>query len=502
MISNDAELVKFVLDNDIADYSMLLEYTKCELEQSVAIMIGDFISKIPNEIKQEFDKKSQRKEIVAMGFEATTLKDLKNDFKCAINENNIEISKYIGKGEETIIFPGSIDDVSDYLFKGQISNKTISKIIFEEAVRNIKIEEISSIFLKLSSLTELHLPSSLEFIDKRIFTELPHTTTIYSKNEKYVVVDDVLVYEDTAIFVNNQLNNKDIIIPYGVKKISTKLFYGSKYIDSITLPKSIELIEYQSFMFSSVFDLKFPEKLDGELIIEKEAFSKCSRIWGAYFPEGLIEIEDYCFYTCSNLKRIVFSNTVKKIGNNVFEECKVLRDIVIPGSVERIGDRAFDHCCAMTALTIEDGVKEIGNLSFSECRLVKEILLPKSIEKVGVSPFSCCAGLNTFNVHVDNPHFCSIDNFLYNKDCTILYAAHGRFKVKEVTFLDSVVELKSRAFDGFTKLTKVNIHKDINKIEEDCFMSCYNIKSYEVSEENKYFHTTISGRILCTKEKM
>ena len=73
---------------------------------------------------------------------------------------------------------------------------------------------------------------------------------------------------------------KDIVIPFGVKEISFRAFYGSD-IHSVKIPESVDFIDVQAFL------------------------------------------------CCNNLKYIVIPESVKAMEYAVFEDCKNLTDIFI-----------------------------------------------------------------------------------------------------------------------------------------------------------------------------
>ena len=78
---------------------------------------------------------------------------------------------------------------------------------------------------------------------------------------------------------------------------------------------------------------------------------------------GSVEFIDYgVFYSCTSLKTVVIEEGVQRIGENVFLECSALNSIIIPSSVTSIGYSAFYNCSNLTT-TIGDGWVKVSDSS-------------------------------------------------------------------------------------------------------------------------------------------
>ncbi|MBN2651518.1 MAG: leucine-rich repeat domain-containing protein [Spirochaetales bacterium] len=155
-------------------------------------------------------------------------------------------------------------------------------------------------------LGELLVPASVTFIGESAFSGVPsRAIKIDSKNEKYIIVDEILFSKDMSILCS--VLNKDIL--------------------SFSMPDSV-------------------------VQVGNAAFSNCKSLEEISFSENVTHIGDTAFYNCVGLKSITLPNKVTRIGNDSFRGCKSLVSFKIPKSVKSIGDRAFLNCDGLTEFLV------------------------------------------------------------------------------------------------------------------------------------------------------
>ena len=123
-------------------------------------------------------------------------------------------------------------------------------------------------------------------------------------------------------------------------------FDGCKSLINVTIPDSVERIEYS-------------------------AFGGCESLTSIIIPNSVTSIEELVFADCTNLAKVIIPNRVTSIGNYAFENCTSLTSIMIPDSVTSIGERAFYNCTSLTDITIPKRVTNIGKNAFYRCRNIK-----------------------------------------------------------------------------------------------------------------------------------
>lgn len=138
---------------------------------------------------------------------------------------------------------------------------------------------------------------------------------------------------------------KEIVIPahvtidgweYNVISIGSDAFRDNRFIESITLPNTIEFIRSYSFKGSTLKSINLPESLGD---IETGAFEN-TNIREINIPSGIKTIEEGVFKRCIYLHTVIFPKTLISIKTEAFMSTD-LTTITIPEKVFSIGLNAF-----------------------------------------------------------------------------------------------------------------------------------------------------------------
>lgn len=130
-----------------------------------------------------------------------------------------------------------------------------------------------------------------------------------------------------------------------------------------------------------VTDLIIPH---GIKTISSYAFVHCSNLKSITIPEDITSIDNYAFRGCTNLTTVNIPNSVTSIGDYAFFGCSVLASAVIGNHVTSIGESAFSRCYGLTSLTIGKSVTSIGRSAFDNCSKLSLIrCLAKQIPQTG-----------------------------------------------------------------------------------------------------------------------
>lgn len=79
----------------------------------------------------------------------------------------------------------------------------------------------------------------------------------------------------------------------------------------------------------------------GVKTIGRSAFSNCKGLISVILPYGAVRIEESAFSCCEELSHIELPETLEVIGNYAFCGCEALSKITIPDGIKHIGDCAF-----------------------------------------------------------------------------------------------------------------------------------------------------------------
>ena len=88
--------------------------------------------------------------------------------------------------------------------------------------------------------------------------------------------------------------------------------------------------------------------------IRMQSFKDCIKLTSITIPKTVNLIENYAFERCSALEELIIpvDSTLNSIGNGSFKDCEKLTSITLPRTVTSIGDYAFERCRALEELII------------------------------------------------------------------------------------------------------------------------------------------------------
>ena len=214
----------------------------------------------------------------------------------------------------------------------------------------------------------------------------------------------------------------------------------------------------------------------------------------------VVAIDDYAFKGSPTLTKVVLPMTIESIGNNAFEGCKQLKQIDIPeGLLTHIGKSSFASS-GLKSIKLPEGITELPYLAFYDCRALEQVILPKSLSKIGMSVFLFCQSLKSIELP---KNLMEIGQNCFNASGLTSIKLPDRivaippgafqlcFDLEEVVLSPYTATIKSHAFSGCGKLSKINKPESINEIGNFAFNYCPNISDYYLSEEeienrNKY----------------
>ena len=311
-----------------------------------------------------------------------------------------------------------VDGVND-IFESAFENcVSLTNIYIPSSVSNVCFEA----FKNCSNLTSMTLPFVGKSIDEK---NMHHFGYIFgAKFDSF-----------NSKFVPQSL--KEVIITGGTK-INNGAFSGCQYIENITLPDTIIIIEYGAFEHCR--NLKTINLSDNILFIDGTTFEDCASLESINIPNNLVEISYRTFFNCKSLKNVYIPNSVTKIDFSAFLGCTSLENIEIPNSVTTLGNSIFSGCTNLTTVKLSENLNQIPQFMFEKCTSLESIKIPNSVKSIGRNAFQECTNL------------------------------------KNIVIPDSVTEIGSFAFDKCRSLENIKLSNKIKKIESYTFNSCKNLK--------------------------
>lgn len=203
----------------------------------------------------------------------------------------------------------------------------------------------------------------------------PETVTI--RGEKYLVGEEyyyTLNKETGSVTLNQVINSsqENVTIPdnidgYTVEAIGTVpdrpvlympkrlgLFKDNIFIKTVIVPNSIQYIDRETFMGSTVERVI----IEGDIHeICQATFSGCANLEEVVFKGDISIIGNYAF-SSTGLRELTLPNGVERIEFGAFWYNKSLEKVVIGNKMTYIEDNAFDNCPNLTIYGSKDSYAE------------------------------------------------------------------------------------------------------------------------------------------------
>ena len=129
-------------------------------------------------------------------------------------------------------------------------------------------------------------------------------------------------------------------------------------------------------------DVTIPDKIGGltVTVIGKSAFSGRDYIETVTLPDTIVLVDTSAFFKCAGLKSVHMQEGVLMIGRACFGGCAALEEIQIPESLEIVDELAFLQCLKLPELVFGDNLKEIRRQAFMMCDALESVTIPRKAE--------------------------------------------------------------------------------------------------------------------------
>ena len=236
------------------------------------------------------------------------------------------------------------------------------------------------------------------------------------------------------------------------------------------------------------------------------AFSYAAYLQSITVPEGIEVIEMMAFGNCANLKSMVLPESCKYIGEYAFYLCTSLETVKLPSGIDSIWDLCFANCTSLKAVELPENVRYINESAFYHCNALTTFHIGKNIKQITFNPWGDCWSLKGFTVDEENPYYTTIDGVLYTKDKKTLvaycdgmgstysvpegtetigeYAFYYCEFLSSVTLPASVKVLSNGSFFCCNEMTTFNIPEGVEEIGMAAFYKTTNLKAFTVDSNN------------------
>lgn len=381
---------------------------------------------------------------------------------------------------------------------------------------------IGSVFENCDSLLAVTLPSSLQTINYRAFSNTPQLSRI-----EVGEANEVLASFNGALF--NKVRRELLVYPQGLRETSYTVpdgilwigdyaFNGCSALETLILPDTIISIGWKAFAgMTSLRSLKLPANLgsfspyclDSDVGIESFEVSE-NHPWlraidgvlysmrentllcypraksGASFtvPQGIVRVGREAFADTQWLQTLVIPESVIMIDAETFRNSSI-KSVTLPKNLRFISYKLF-YGSSVESIQIPESVTIIGDYAFQNCGELAELTVPDSVWMIGAHAFNG-SGVRSVNL----PTSTAPNLFVLQPEPRLKYSPaiipgiftvipEGLFRdcaVENIEIPDTVIKISSGAFMGCYGLTEVTIPDSVRTIEQRAFANCRNLVS-------------------------
>lgn len=336
---------------------------------------------------------------------------------------NFEITDSKQKTVKVVAVP--LEDIGTNNYRGEIS---IPSTVTIEGV-DYTVTEIGQQAFAWSEVTSVSIPATVSIIGGSAFQSCSALEAIVvdANNANYYIESKALIESGTKTLIRGFV---DTTIPADIKVIGENAFSSLGNLTSITIPASVESIEYMAFMDTGLTQLTIPGNVK---TIGAEAFRWCRSLSSVTLSEGIETLQGMCFADGSEqLTSIAIPASVISIAEDAFANSPDLAEITvaannanyystdnkkflieidkeskkliwgrlsdnvtIPDDVTIIGGASLSSNTGISTLIIPEGVTTINPYAFERCTNLESVTLPSTLTGMGHEVFSDCNKLTS-----------------------------------------------------------------------------------------------------------
>ncbi len=226
----------------------------------------------------------------------------------AVNDKNGEvISNLCFRQDSTYYLLGYLEPEKDYMVVHSCADKTLTEISIPEHINGIinKNEAVLDVkrihegaFMECENLTNVHLPETMEHIDRVSFYKCYQLTNINLPDSVDFIGEYAFAYTDL----------KNISLPASLKTLETYAFGACDYIESYEIAEENEY-------FTTQGGVLFNKEMDKLILYPVNASEENYTI-----PASVKTIEKGAFLFAKNLKTITLPENILQINEGAFQQ--------------------------------------------------------------------------------------------------------------------------------------------------------------------------------------
>ena len=317
-------------------------------------------------------------------------------------------------------------------------------VVVQEGIEQL----MSGSFYKLSSLTDVRLPSTLKGIESITFMEC--------RSLERITLPENLTYIGSSAFSDCK-KLSEVIIPNSVTTIESFAFCNCAALTEINIPDSVTFCG--KAMFQDCVSLERIKFSKGMRELPNQTFEGCTGLSRLTLPDELLTIGESAFIGCTGLTEIIFSKNLQSVGVSAFEGCTGLVSVTIPDAVTVLERGAFRNCSGLTQINMGDSLKTIGAEAFKDCTALTTVTMRDAVTNIGRSAFQGCTALMDVRFSED---LISVED----------YAFSGCASLTELRLPVKVTDIGGHAFENCSAIRNIYLPDGVTHIGIGAFLNC------------------------------
>lgn len=337
---------------------------------------------------------------------------------------------------------------------------TCIKTNYDGTGDDIMINALANGCFKNSTVTDIKLPNTLEYIYQEAFL--------------------------------NCTGLQSITLPATLKEIGDYAFKGCTSLTAIAMPAGVTTLGLGAFMgCTSLASVTWPASLTS---MDTNVFEGCTSLTTVTLPTPSVvkTVPDNTFKGCTNLTTVTIPEGYTKLGASCFYECSRLKNVTLPSTMEEIGSYAFYSCKELPAAELDHMpyLTTIGNYAYQDCTALASIKLPASLTSMKAS-FRNCTSLAAVTVPASVKTIdgtfggcTALENVVLAEGLeSITGEAFSRTKLSTIDLPSTVKEVGKGAFYSCQSLTGLELPAGLTTIGNQAFMFCSKLAGITVPEQ-------------------
>lgn len=376
--------------------------------------------------------------------------------------------------------------------------KPVTELLIPEKFNGKEVRVVDFNSYLDGAVKTIYLPktvTSLELSQYQFASGLENIV-IAEDNEGYWTDGKGIYSKDRSTFLRLcDFSLSEYTIAKGTRIIETYAFASCEKLERLILPETI--CEIKELAFNTGYNgcEKLTEIVNIDLVTKMDPKALLG-IGLLYSQKEVIVGNALMKYQGTDVNLYEVLEGIVTIGAEAFSvqnQDDILQEVILPDSIINIGEGAFRNRKKLKKIILPEGIKVLPQELFCGCHSLESIYIPKTVDDISQTAFpknhvnyngtiiENCA-FKEIVVDLDNANYTSVAGILYSKDMKRLTYCPMNLEETNIEIPEGVEIICDSAFKGNVNITSVDLPETISVIESNAFHGCSNLGKINLSE--------------------